>query len=125
MYITAAVYAGITGRDASEATEARLKQASLLLDTRIGYHTRQDSGWKLDMDELEGYQENAVVQWVAYMVQYLYDHGDSAPSAASVRLGRFSVTQPAEGQGLMPDTLGFADAQLVAAGMVRTRVKVT
>jgi|GEM_PF-2504815 len=121
MYLTAAEYAQITGRDESEATTARLKRASLLLDSRIGYYTRTD-GWKLDLDGLAVHEKSAVQEWVAQMVAFLTDNNDLAPSAASISLGRFSVTEHGQKGQLMPEELNLADAMLDAAGVINRNV---
>jgi hypothetical protein len=123
-YITAAEYEQITGRDRLEATDARLQRASMLLDARIGNYPVLASGWKLDLLNLPVHQVNAVKEWVAQMVAFLYENSDIAPSSASVSLGRFSVTEHGQKGTLIPESLGFADAALIAAGLIRRGVKV-
>ncbi len=123
-YITAAEYEQITGRDRLEATDARLQRASMLLDARIGNYPVLASGWKLDLLSLPIHQVNAVKEWVAQMVAFLYENSDAAPSSASVSLGRFSVTEHGQKGSLIPESLGFADAALIAAGLIRRGVKV-
>lgn len=123
-YITAAEYEQITGRDRLEATDARLQRASALLDARIGNYPVLASGWKLDLLSLPVHQVNAVKEWVAQMVAFLYENSDVAPSSASVSLGRFSVTEHGQKGSLIPESLGFADAALIAAGLIRRGVKV-
>lgn len=115
-YITASEYSEITGRSELEATTHRIQYASMLLDSRIGNYLRGDDGWKLDLENLLEYKSSAVKQWVAYMVSYLYDYNDSAPSSASLSLGRFSVKENSQ-QGL-PEQLSFADSVLVSSGLV-------
>jgi len=124
MYLTATEYAQLTGRNWREATDARLQRASMLLDARIGNYPVLASGWKLDLLSMPVHQVNAVKEWVAQMVGYLHENGDSAPSSASVSLGRFSVTEHGQKGSLIPESLGFADAALIAAGLIRRGVKV-
>jgi len=132
MYLTATEYENITGNDASEATEARLKRACLLLDARIGYYRHDDVGsslleirdWKLDLDELADYKSDSVKEWVAWMVAFLVLNNDQAPSAASVSLGRFSVTEHGQQGKIMPEQLGLADAMLDDSGLVNRRTKI-
>ena len=123
-YITSAEYEQITGRDQLEATDARLRRASMLLDARIGNYPVPASGWKLDLLSMPVHRVNAVKEWVAQMAGYLHENGDSAPSSASVSLGRFSVTEHGQKGSLIPESLGFADAALIAAGLIRRGVKV-
>jgi len=124
MYLTATEYAQLTGRNWREATDARLQRASMLLDARIGNYPVLASGWKLDLLSMPVHQVIAVKEWVAQMVGYLHENGDSAPSSASVSLGRFSVTEHGQKGSLIPESLGFADAALIAAGLIRRGVKV-
>ena len=123
-YITAAEYAQITGRDSTEATDARLKRASMLLDARIGNYLVNEDGWKLDLTILPSHQLNAVKEWMAQMVAFLYENSDTAPSSASVSLGRFSVTEHGQKGTLIPESLGFVDSLLVSSGLIRRGVMV-
>lgn len=123
-YITATEYAQLTGRNWREATDARLQRASMLLDARIGNYPVLASGWKLNLLSLPVHQVNTVKEWVAQMVAFLYENSDVAPSSASVSLGRFSVTEHGQKGSLIPESLGFADAALIAAGLIRRGVKV-
>jgi hypothetical protein len=125
MYLTATEYENITGSDASEATENRLKRACLLLDARIGYYERDDDGWKLDPDGLANYQSDIVKEWVAWMVAFLALNNDQAPSAASVSLGRFSVTEHGQQGKIIPEQLGLVDAMLDDSGLVNRRTTLT
>lgn len=123
-YITSAEYAQLTGRNWREATDARLQRASMLLDARIGNYPVLASGWKLDLLSMPVYQVNAVKEWVAQMTAFLYENGDSAPTSASLSLGRFSVTEHGQKDRLLPESLGFADSVLVSSGLIRRGVKV-
>ena len=125
MYITAAEYATITGRDASEATAVRRKRASLYLDARIGYYERNDDGYKLDLDGLTNYQKEAVQEWTAWMTVYLTDNGDLAPSAASFSLGRFSVTEHGQKGQILPEEMNLVDEILASSGLVNKSAKLT
>jgi len=118
MYLTAEEYNEITGRDIEEATDARLKRASMLLDARIGYHKRGSDGWKLELDDLPGNQTDAAKEWVAQMVIFLADNNDQAPSAASISLGRFSVTEHGQQEQLIPEEMNLADMILESSGLV-------
>lgn len=123
-YITASEYNSITERDQAEATNARIKRASLMLDARIGNHIPDETtGLKLDVDKLSKHRQNAVKEWVAQMVMFLYDNGDVAPSAAHLSLGRFSTTSHGQGNQVLPVELNFADSILVSSGVVRRGVK--
>lgn len=125
MYITAEEYENITGRAQAEATEYRIKRASQLLDARIGNYTPdKETGLKLDIEELPLFQENAVKEWVAQMIAFLFDNSDVAPTAASLSLGRFSVTEHGQKGTVMPESMNLVDALLVSAGLVRRGVKV-
>ena len=129
-YLTAAEYAEITERPEEEATDTRIKRASMLLDARIGnYFFDRDTGRKLNMEKLPKHQQEAVKQWVAHMISFLFDHGDVAPSVTggSISLGRFSVsqgtgTQP--GQAAVPEQMNLTDAILVSSGIIRRGVEV-
>ncbi|MFA5485347.1 MAG: hypothetical protein WC260_03830 [Candidatus Pacearchaeota archaeon] len=123
MYISPEEYSDITFRYRLEATEERIKRACLLLDARIGNHSVGRDGWKLDMDRLPEYRKNAVKEWVAQMVSFLYDNGDVSPSAASISLGRFSVTEHGQKGQLIPERMGLADAVLASSGIVIRGVK--
>src|SRR5690625_3050511 len=88
MYITGAIYHEVTGRDESEATQARIERACRLLDARIGnYPYRSD--WKLDMDRLRPDQVSAVQEWVCGMIISFAVNNDGPQVAEGVRLGRF------------------------------------
>ena len=123
-YLTDLEYNQLMDRSQAEATAARIRRASMLLDARIGNYPVLASGWKLDLLSLPVHQVNAVKEWVAQMVAFLYENSDSAPSSASVSLGRFSVTEHGQKGSLIPESLGFADAALIAAGLIRRGVKV-
>jgi hypothetical protein len=118
MYITAAEYATITGHASTEATEARRKRASLMLDARIGYYDRNSDGYKLDLDGLTNYQKDIVQDWVAWMVVFLTDNNDMSPSAASVSLGRFSVTEHGQQGNPIPEQMSLSDQMLESSGLV-------
>ena len=122
MYITATEYATITGRDSSEAPAVRRKRASLYLDARVGYYERNDDGYKLDLDGLTNYQKSAAQEWVAWMVAFLTDNNDSAPSASSLSLGRFSVTEHGQRNQLVPEGMNLSDALLISSGLVNKAV---
>lgn len=122
-YITAEEYGVITGRPQAEATVARIKRASLLLDARIGnYIPDPDTGRKLDLGSLPQHQQDAVREWVAQMVAFLYDNNDSAPSSSSISLGRFSVTEHGQRGQAMPERMNLADTILVSSRLVRRHV---
>ena len=122
-YITAAEYNEIMDRPLAEATDARIKRASLLLDARIGnYFPDEVTGWKLDMDDLAVDRVNAVKEWLSQMIAYLYENNDQAPSTASLSLGRFSVTEYGQKGRVLPESLCFADSILVSSGIVRLGV---
>lgn len=132
MYLTAQEYEEITGKPKEEATEQRLTYASQLLDVRIGNrYTRRGRGhslpnngrWKLNLDDLYEYQKDAVKSWVAWMVSFLSENNDQAPSTASVSLGRFSVTEHGQQGSVIPESMRLADAQLVSSGLVSRKVK--
>jgi hypothetical protein len=123
-YITSAEYVQITGRSSLEATDARLKRASMLLDSRIGNYLVSEAGWKLDLTTLPVHQVDAVKEWVAQMTAFLYENGDSAPTSASLSLGRFSVTEHGQKDRLLPESLGFADSVLVSSGVIKRGVLV-
>jgi hypothetical protein len=123
-YITAAEYTQITGRSSLEANDARIKRASMLLDSRIGNYLVSEAGWKLDLTTLPAHQLNAVKEWVAQIITFLYENSDSAPTSASLSLGRFSVTEHGQKDRLLPESLGFADSVLVSSGLIRRGVMV-
>ena len=126
-YITAAEYNSITERPAAEATAARRKRASQLLDARVGNYAPDGStGWKLDLSELTKHQEDAVKDWVAWMVVYLYDNQGQPPfTVGHLSLGRFSVSaQQGQAGRVLPDEMSFADAILASSGLVRRGVQV-
>lgn len=121
MYIKASEYVDLTGRDLADATDARIKRASIILDSRIGYYKRNDDGYKLTMDSLPGYQQDAVKEWVAQMVAFLADNNDQAPSAASLTFGRFSVTEHGQKGQNLPESMALADAVLVSSGLINRK----
>jgi hypothetical protein len=125
-YIDAAEYNALTGRDASEATTARIMLASSMLDARIGnYPTDESTGYKLDLDLLTIAQKRAVQLWVAYMVYGLFETGDTLQTGGSLTLGRFSegvTSNQAIGQ-IMPDQVKSADAVLKASGLINRHVR--
>ncbi len=125
MYLTAVEYAQITGRDQAESTAARLNRACMLLDARIGHYERGSDGWKLDMDGLANYQKAAVREWVSQMVAFFVDNGDISPSAASVSLGRFSVTEHGQKGQVIPEEMNLADVMLNTAGIVNRSATLT
>ena len=119
MYLTSNEYSEITGRLEAEATKQRIKLASMLLDARIGNYIHNSDGWKLDLTTLENFKSNAVKQWVAYMIAYLFDNNDEAPVSSSVTLGRFSAGMGSERkQAVLPEQLNFADSVLISSGLV-------
>lgn len=124
MYLTPQDYATITTKDPVEATEPRCKYASQLLDARIGAHPRNSEGWKLNLSALLPHQVEAVKTWCAWLVAYLADNNDKAPSASSISLGRFSVTKSGT-QHIIPEELSFADSVLIDSGLVNRRVRLS
>lgn len=125
-YITAAEYEAITERPQAEATDARIKRASQLLDARIGnYPFDAKTGFKLDVDILPKHQREAVKDWVAHMISFLYENGGVAPAAlGALKLGRFSVSQHGGAQPghVLPDEITYMDAILVSSGIVKRGV---
>ena len=126
MYLTAEEYTEITGRAEAEATDARIKRACQLLDSRIGnYSVDLTTGLKLDLDDLTVAEKAAVQEWVARMIVYLYENNDYGPMSANVSLGRFSVSRYAnQQQGVLADEMMLADSVLVGSGLIRRRVRV-
>ena len=124
MYINEAEYGKITDRPYTEATGARIQMASMLLDSRIGNHPILTTGYKLNVSTLPVVQKNAVQTWVACMVAFLTDNNDTAPSGASVTLGKFSVVENQQSKNLLPEELGFADSILVSSGVIKRGVVV-
>jgi hypothetical protein len=122
MYITNTEYAEITNRAEVEATTQRIKYACMLLDSRIGYYERNDDGWKLDTDDLKDYELDAVKQWIAFMITYLFENNDTAPSTASLTLGRFSITQNGQQEQVLPEQLRLADIILISSGLIKRGV---
>lgn len=123
-YLTDLEYNQLMDRSQAEATAARIRRASMLLDARIGnYIPDEKTGMKLDVKSLPIHQSRAVKEWVAQMVAYLFDNGDSAPSVASITLGRFSVTEHGQQGRILPESLGFADALLISSGLVQRGVR--
>jgi hypothetical protein len=125
MYITSAQYKDITTRPEAEATEARIKKASLLLDARIGHYERNAEGWKLDLDGLTNHQKLAVRDWTAWMIAYLFDNNDQAPTTASISLGRFSVTEHGQKGKTIPEELNWSDMMLEDSGLINRHGKLT
>lgn len=122
MYITATEYNEYTGEDASQATDLRIQRASRLLDARIGYHPDRED-YKLTVDDLKAYQQDAVKMWVSWMVKGLVDNNDSIETDSSIKLGRFSIGEDSGGAtGSMPDALKYADIQLKDAGLIRREI---
>lgn len=119
MYITPEAYQEITGRDKAEAIAGRIKMATQLLDARIGPRQRDImTGLKLDLAGLPVYQQDAVKAWCAYMIGYLTDNGDKAPTTETLSLGRFSVTEHGQKNSIIPEELGYADGVLESSGLV-------
>ena len=129
-YIDAATYASLTGKDASEATDARLKLASRLLDNRIGNYIRIDdsdsdyNGFKLNLDKLKSWQKEAVQLWVAWMTAALHVGGDAPDTFQQIRLGRFSVTENSVTENsTLPNQVKYADMLLRDAKIINTHVR--
>ncbi len=123
-YIENTEYATATGRPAAEATDARIKRASRLLDARIGSWTRKTSGtfvgWKLDLSLFDAYRSESVVEWVSWLVATLFDSNDVLDAGGeSVRLGKFQVNRSVVAKTGYPAKLQYADEQLVDANMVK------
>jgi hypothetical protein len=115
-------YAEITNRDGSEASDYRVEMASRLLDSRVGYYVPDETtGYKLDLTELSVHQSRAVKIWVAWMIAYLATHNDMPPTAESITLGRFSVSQ-GQGNDNFPDQMSFADSLIASSGLVNRKV---
>ncbi len=125
MYITSSEYNDLTGGDAVDATDTRIKRASRLLDVRIGNYKRETSGFKLDLDDVEDWQSDAVKDWVAWMVYTLVENNDSVGVNETVKLGRFSVTASKDDNELIPDSMKFADSMLKDSGLIKYGVKYT
>lgn len=122
MYITAQEYSDYTGRDSSEATSARIKRASRLLDVRIGYYPDRDD-FKLTVSDLKAYQQDAVKTWVAFMIEALVINDDSVQVNEAVSLGRFSVeARDGDDTIAIPDQVKYADMQLKDAGLIRRAI---
>ncbi len=122
-YITAEEYNSIIERPQDEATDVRIRRASQLLDARIGnYLPDKDTGRKLNLDNAPKHQKDAVKEWTAQMVSFLFDNGDAAPSAASLSLGRFSVTEHGQKGQVLPERMNLVDSILVSSGIVRRGV---
>lgn len=129
-YITPAEYSEITGREPSQATEARLRRASSLLDSRIGvrYTYDETTGRKLDLTAQTVARAEAVKSWVAWMVLALHDNDDSPAVNDSVTLGRFTVQSQSTGSRArvtLPDEVVWADEVLVDVGIVDLRVRIS
>lgn len=130
MYIDAAKYNSVTGRDAGEATDSRLTRASRLLDARIGNHIRVNdsdsdyNGFKLDLDALRSWQKSTVQNWVAWMTAALYVNNDAPDTFQSIKLGRFSVTENENDQNSnLPELVRYADMELRDAKIINTHVR--
>lgn len=126
-YIDANRYNEITDDDASNASDQRLKRASMLLDVRCGldnYATSdQDNDLLLlDYDNLNARKKEAVDQWVAWFVKALVDNNDSVSISESITLGRFSVDPGENENELFPDQIKYADQMVVSYGLVRRDV---
>ena len=127
-YITATQYNTISGRDQSEATDARIERASLLLDARCGLDRHADSDdddkeFLIDKDDLNARQKKAVEQWTAWLVASLAKSNDSPQVVEDVRLGRFQVrAQDGRQVRMVSDDMMYADQLLVSTGMVRRDV---
>ena len=124
MYITGAIYHDITGRDESEATQARIERACRLLDARIGnYPYRGD--WKLDMDKLRPDQVSAVQEWVCGMIISFEVNNDGAQVVEGVSLGRFSLAGRDNGlPARVPDQLIYPEMLLKSSGLIRRYVPI-
>ena len=122
MYINDYEYNVITGRNETEATTARIRYASMLLDARVGPRRdteRNNDGYKVNLDNIKTHQIQAVKRWVSWMVAYLFDHGDVAPTSASITLGKFSVSEQGQKTQLLPESMLMADAVLSSSGLIR------
>lgn len=132
----------MTGKDEEQATEQRIALACMLLDARLGSRSAHrgriaqldyetvldfppDREWILDMDKLYTYQQSAVKQWVAHMIGYLHDNQDQAPDAATLSLGRFSVSKNADEVSPVPAQLQYADGLLATSRLVKRQVKMS
>src|SRR5690625_3885169 len=124
MYITGAIYHEVTGRDESEATQARIERACRLLDARIGnYPYRSD--WKLDMDRLRTDQVSAAQEWVCGMIINFAVNNDGDQVVEVVSLGRFSLTGRYNGlPERLPDQLIYPEMLLKSSGLIRRYVSI-
>jgi hypothetical protein len=128
MYITLDEYNQITNRPITDATESRIRRASFLLDSRIGNYACAYDGWKLDLDNSDSvteHQAKIVKEWVAFMIAFLVDNNDSAPSRGSVKLGRFSATEDGEASKVIPEALIYSDIILAGSGLIKRKVQLT
>lgn len=124
VYITDTDYQIVTGRDKAEATVPRCKVATQLLDSRIGPRERGEDGLKLDLDKLPSHQVDAVKTWCAWMIAYLVDNGDRAPTTETITLGRFSVTEHGQRDAVIPEEMDFADGILRTSGLVNRLARI-
>lgn len=124
MYLTAAEYEQLTARDQLDASEARIRRASMLLDARLGNWRVNADGWKLNLATLPLNQVSAVKEWTAQMIAFLADNSDLPPSSATLSLGRFSVTEHGQKERILPEALLFADSLVVSCGLIRRGVVV-
>lgn len=123
MYIDAARYSEITGRDLSEVSDEVLEAASRLLDARIGPR-RHAGDYKLDVEALPEAQRRAVEEWTARAAQMIVARGSVQDTGDAIRLGRFSVTpQSGSDSKRLPDSMVWADQMLSAAGLVRRKLR--
>jgi hypothetical protein len=113
-YITNAEYATATGRSSSEATAARIKRASQLFDVRVG---------ETDITELTTTtrQDDAIKEWVSWMIVYLVDHNDAPEVVRSFKLGRYSQ-DVGKMQGPNFDSLFFSDTILKKSGLINRKI---
>lgn len=132
MYITASEYSFLTNRDANEATGMRIKLASKLLDARIGNHYINTDGykidtssstWQIDENNITQIEKDAVQMWMAKVIEYLYQNGDSPEENKNVKLGRFSVGNSSTSTGSnLPDAIKLYDSILVSSGIVNRNI---
>ena len=82
--IDGADYATLTGRDASECTEAREKLACAIVDSMLGRNTIEDTTWLTNQTEALEYA-------VAMTVKFLYINSDAPPDTKGFRLGKYET----------------------------------
>lgn len=134
MYISAAKYSFLTGRDASEATLMRIRLACKMLDSRIGNHGTNTEGWKIDDSDSDTWyvddytevtqdQKDSIEMWVAKMIETLYLNGDSPSTSKNVRLGRFSVGAGSSSTNNLPDEMSYYDSILVSSGIINRNIR--